>query len=169
MTASFAEWHRAAAHSTGPATLGGGKVLPWCPRGFRSPPPSSRLLSRSPPHQLVPTSPSETSPCPTSSPKWCSLSLLEISRPKQWPLLHSNIPLSLLLQEREWGVRERLLPRLRLSPWDCHQVWVLGFLKERVQERATVKQKKVYSGRKHTLWGISEGKGSSRVWGCQVL
>ena len=55
-----------------------------------------------------------------------------------------------MLQEIEWGARGWSHPRSCPSPWAGHQVWALGFVQERTQERAIVMWKEVYSGRKHT-------------------
>ena len=64
--------------------------------------------------------------------------------PTPLPAGHSptGAPLSVtltMLQEREWGSRGWSRPRSQTSPWDSHQVWVLGFAQERIQERAIVK------------------------------
>ena len=44
-------------------------------------------------------------------------------------------------QETKWGQRGWSRPRSQVSPWDggCPPVWVLGFVQERIQERAIVK------------------------------
>ena len=61
------------------------------------------------------------------------------------------------------------------SSWDGCQLWVVGFAPERIQEWATVKWKKIYSGKKHSIdrvRAISEGKwdkGGPVVWWCWVL
>ena len=44
-----------------------------------------------------------------------------------------------LLQEREQGMRGWSCPRSQVSPWYGHQVWVLDFEQERIQEQAIVK------------------------------
>ena len=47
---------------------------------------------------------------------------------------------------KEWcGMRGRPHSRSHSSPWKGHRVWVPGFSKGRIQERATVKRK-AYSG-----------------------
>ena len=71
-----------------------------------------------------------------------------------------------VLQEREWGKRGWSFSRLQVSPCDGHQVWVLSFVQERIQERAIVKRKKVIQGDTHSIdraWAISEGESGSRV------
>lgn len=55
-----------------------------------------------------------------------------------------------MLQEKERGAGKWSHPRLRLNPWDSHQVWILGLVQEKIQEQTTVNRKKVCSGRKHT-------------------
>ena len=54
-----------------------------------------------------------------------------------------------VLRAREWDERGWSRPRSCPSPWDGHQVWVLDFTQEGIQERVTVKGKKVNPGRNH--------------------
>ena len=67
-----------------------------------------------------------------------------------------------------WVVTGWSCPTPQASPWDGHQVWVLGFAQVRIQEQDKIKKKKVYSGR-YTLhrsidrvWAIIEGKRKER-------
>ena len=59
------------------------------------------------------------------------------------------------LQEREQGGRGCSYPMYQVSLWDGHREWVLGFLREKIQEQATVKRK-LYSER-YTLHRQSVG------------
>ena len=48
------------------------------------------------------------------------------------------------------GHKRMVTSQVTSKPWDGHQVWLFGFLQERMQEQTTVKGEKVYSGKKHT-------------------
>ena len=77
-----------------------------------------------------------------------------------------------MLQERECGYTGWLCPRSQVSPWDCHQVWVLGFHAGKNSRLSHIKEKE------GLFWEIctpqtecapSHKARDPRVRGCQFL
>ena len=70
----------------------------------------------------------------------------------------------MLQEKKKNGARGWSRPRSQASPWEDHQVWVLGFVQERIQEPTIVKWRQVYSGR-HILHRQSLGRlGKQEGW-----
>ena len=73
-----------------------------------------------------------------------ALQLWQTLQGPSWRLSANSTP---SVAGKRVGARRQSCLGSQVSPWDSREVWVLGFVQERIQEWAIVKWKKIYSGR----------------------
>ena len=74
--------------------------------------------------------------------------------------------------EKRIDIRGWSQPRSHPDPQDSCQVWALGFVQERIQERNNRVKEGFIHEDTHSVdkqWAVSEDKRDSRIWGCHLL